>query len=163
MIVCWRMYVSPGINGLNSRLIKSQISTNNFFCNVYLKAELRWFHYYIRVFCHKQISRPGTSNYIPQILWNIITCPWPWYLLCHNTSDIIMLPWFPFTNIHPWTFGHGQVTTLIIFWVWLAIHVITPNTAEAITCMSDYISLFSVDVIPYPCLYSVDGLVYLCL
>ena len=33
----------------------------------------------------KQVSRAGTSNYIPQYLWDIITCPCPWYLLlAHN-------------------------------------------------------------------------------
>ena len=31
--------------------------------------------------CEKQVSRAGTSNYIPQILWEVITCPCPWYLL----------------------------------------------------------------------------------
>ena len=33
------------------------------------------------VLCQKQVSRAGTSNYIPQILWDVITCPCPWYLL----------------------------------------------------------------------------------
>ena len=31
------------------------------------------------VLCQKQLSRAGTSNYIPQILWDVITCPCPWY------------------------------------------------------------------------------------
>ena len=31
--------------------------------------------------CQKQVSRAGTSNYIPQYLWDVITCTWPWYLL----------------------------------------------------------------------------------
>ena len=29
----------------------------------------------------KQVSSAWTSNDIPQILWNVITCPCPWYLL----------------------------------------------------------------------------------
>ena len=29
------------------------------------------------VVCQKQVSRAGTSNYIPQILWNVITCSCP--------------------------------------------------------------------------------------
>ena len=33
------------------------------------------------VLCQKQVSSAGTSNYIPHILWDVITCPCPWYLL----------------------------------------------------------------------------------
>ena len=33
------------------------------------------------VLCQKQVSRTGTSNYIPQILLDISTCPRPGYLL----------------------------------------------------------------------------------
>ena len=29
----------------------------------------------------EQVSRAGASNYIPQKLWDVITCPCPWYLL----------------------------------------------------------------------------------
>ena len=38
----------------------------------------------------KHVSRAGTSNYIPQILWDVITCPCPWYLFlthCHHMSQ----------------------------------------------------------------------------
>ena len=38
--------------------------------------------------CQKQISMTGTSNYIPQILWDVITCPCPWYLLLALKSSI---------------------------------------------------------------------------
>ena len=31
--------------------------------------------------CNKQISRARASNYIPQYLWDVITCRCPWYLL----------------------------------------------------------------------------------
>ena len=37
------------------------------------------------VLCQKQISRSGTSNYIPQILWDVITFPYTWYLLLAYT------------------------------------------------------------------------------
>ena len=30
--------------------------------------------------CHKHVLRAGTSNYIPWILWDVISCPCPWYL-----------------------------------------------------------------------------------
>ena len=42
----------------------------------YDKHKLIW-----RLGCQKQVSRAGTSNYIPQYLWDLITCPWPWNLL----------------------------------------------------------------------------------
>ena len=38
------------------------------------------------VLCQKQISRARTSNYIPQKLWDVITCPCPWYLLLAQHS-----------------------------------------------------------------------------
>ena len=41
------------------------------------------------MFCQKQVSREGTSNYIPQYLWDVITCPWPSYLLpAQHSSNI---------------------------------------------------------------------------
>ena len=36
------------------------------------------------VLCQKQESRAGTSNYIPQMLWDVITGPCPWNLLLIN-------------------------------------------------------------------------------
>ena len=42
---------------------------------------LRVFYINRGVFCQKQVSGARTSNYIPQILWNVITCSCPWYLL----------------------------------------------------------------------------------
>ena len=35
----------------------------------------------------KRVSWAGTSNYAPQILWDVITCPCPWYLLLAHTSS----------------------------------------------------------------------------
>ena len=44
--------------------------------------------------CKKQVSRTGTSNYIPQHLWDVITCPCPWYLpLAHRSMIIIAWIW----------------------------------------------------------------------
>ena len=37
-------------------------------------------HQYVCLW-QKQVSRGGASNYISQILWDVITCPCPWYLL----------------------------------------------------------------------------------
>ena len=45
----------------------------------------------------KQVWRAETSNYIPWILWGVITCPCPWYLFlthksswvqCHDTGSV---------------------------------------------------------------------------
>ena len=33
------------------------------------------------VLCQKQVSRAGSSNYIAQHLWDVITCCCPWYIL----------------------------------------------------------------------------------
>ena len=35
----------------------------------------------------QQVSRAGTSKYIPVILWDVITCPCPWYLLLAQHSS----------------------------------------------------------------------------
>ena len=37
--------------------------------------------------CQKQVSGAGTSNYIPKIPWNLITCPCPCYLLLAHKSS----------------------------------------------------------------------------
>ena len=36
----------------------------------------------------KQISRVRTSNHIPQILWDVITCPCPWFVLLAPQSPM---------------------------------------------------------------------------
>ena len=42
--------------------------------------------------CQKQVSGAGKSNSIPQILWDGITCPCPWYLLLTEHSQFAL--WF---------------------------------------------------------------------
>ena len=39
--------------------------------------------------CQKQVSRTVTSNYIPQILWDVITFPCPWYLHLTQSPHIM--------------------------------------------------------------------------
>ena len=39
--------------------------------------------------CQKQVSRAGTNDYIPQILWDVIIGPFPWYLLLAQLSPYI--------------------------------------------------------------------------
>ena len=42
------------------------------------------------VLSQKQVSRAGKSNYIPHELWDVITCPWPWYLLLAQQSQYLL-------------------------------------------------------------------------
>ena len=39
--------------------------------------------------CSKQISGARISNYIPQYLWDVITCPLFWYLLLAHTISVV--------------------------------------------------------------------------
>ena len=48
---------------------------------------LAWHDYIWELVCQKQVSRAGTSNYIPQKLWDVITYPCPWYLLLAYKSS----------------------------------------------------------------------------
>ena len=40
------------------------------------------------VLCQKQVLRGGTRNYIQQYLWDVTTCPCPWYLLLAQHSSL---------------------------------------------------------------------------
>ena len=42
---------------------------------------LQPYRHFAGVLCQKQVSRAGTSNYIPQYLWDVVTCPFLSYLL----------------------------------------------------------------------------------
>ena len=42
------------------------------------------------VLCQKHVSRTGTNNYIPHYLWDVITCPCPWYLLMAHSFYVAM-------------------------------------------------------------------------
>ena len=44
------------------------------------------FCYHPGVLCQKQVSKAGKSNYIPQYLWDVNTCPCTWYLLLEQHS-----------------------------------------------------------------------------
>ena len=61
-----------------------------------LSHELLWHVARRGLVCQKQVSRTGASNYIPQILWDVITCPCPWYLRLARKSLYIQLTgWEP--------------------------------------------------------------------
>ena len=58
------------------------------------------------VFSHKQVSRAGKSNCIPQYLWYVINCPCIWYLLLTQDS------WYQEQNLAfiLWILGHISQT-----------------------------------------------------
>ena len=85
----------------------STVSVNRLWYTVYIPwimqtcRALMW-----GVLCQKQVSWAGKSNYIPQILWDVIICPCPWHLLLARHSragtsnyipqilrDVITCPW----------------------------------------------------------------------
>ena len=39
------------------------------------------------VSCEKPVSMARTSNYTPYILWDVITCPYPWHLILAQHSS----------------------------------------------------------------------------
>ena len=44
--------------------------------------------------CQQDVSKLETSNYIPQYLWDVITCPCPWYLLlAHKSLFVVNSKW----------------------------------------------------------------------
>ena len=49
--------------------------------HLYIKSRHSW-----EVLYQKQVSRAGTNNYIPQYLWDVISCPCPWCLLLAQDS-----------------------------------------------------------------------------
>ena len=57
--------------------------------------------YHSGMLCQKQVSRAGTSNYIPHMLWDLITCPCPWCLLLAQHSSGVVRQ-IQFTNKHDW-------------------------------------------------------------
>ena len=50
------------------------------------------FAYHMRSVGPEQVSRAGVSNYNSQYLWDVISCPCPWYLrFWHNVPDRVSL------------------------------------------------------------------------
>ena len=69
----------------------------------------------------KQVSRAGTSNYIPQYLWDVITCPCPWYLFLaqHSSNHDVYSPlkkiWGSFNSSPPKAAYMRQSTRSALF------------------------------------------------
>ena len=82
--------------------------------------------------CIKPISRTGTSNYIPQILWDVITSPCPWYLRLAQHSSYDGVYWtrlwrqgIPDSKVHGPTWGPSgadrtQVDPMLAPWTLLS-------------------------------------------
>ena len=70
----------------------------------------RWtlVHNIFRVLYQKQVSRAWTSNYIPQYLWDVITCPCPWYLLLAQHSS------YTRHTVHLKKYAHGFVVLCFV-------------------------------------------------
>ena len=57
-----------------------------------------------------QVSKVGTSNYIPHILWDVITCPCPWCLFLTQPSSV--------DGMHAWPTRFPSSFFLITFMHW---------------------------------------------
>ena len=73
-----------------------------------MQLSVSWLEYFGWLVCQKQVSRAGTSNYIPQILWDVITCPCLWYLLLTHRSTYLYHPMYIDSSlfqvsVEPWS------------------------------------------------------------
>ena len=88
------------------------------------------------VLCQKQVSRAGTSNYIPQKLWDVITCPCPWYLLLAQHSWVSMVM-ETFTTVQlrwaPLDF-HWSEDFALLYCEWTMAVVLTFGEAPKLLC-----------------------------
>ena len=75
------------------------------------------------VLSKKQVSRSGTSNYIPQILWHVITCPCPWYLLLVQHSSYG-------SCFYRSIYVHLRMYTVKQWWHSLLTHICLPGLEE---------------------------------
>ena len=66
------------------------------------------------VLCQKQVSRAGTSNYIIPYLWDVITCPCPWYLLLTQNSKYV---------VHPMICAHFSYLCFVVVKYWLILSI----------------------------------------
>ena len=82
---------------------------NQYYSSLRLRWILRvlrnswWVIHIWEVLCQKQVSRAGRSNYIPHYLWDVITCPCPWYLhLAQNSWYMVVYCKKLFNFSSPW-------------------------------------------------------------
>ena len=61
-------------------------------CVADLDSRDRWKVYIVAVKFVLQCARAGTSNYILQIMWDVITCHCSWYLMLVRKSSFITIP-----------------------------------------------------------------------
>ena len=74
-----------------------------------IKGRYMYMSLHPTLLCQKQVSGACASNYIPQILWNVIACHCPWYLLCKKqvsgagaSNYIPQILWNVITCPCPW-------------------------------------------------------------
>ena len=72
-----QLWISLQMCAINS--FSQKHGTVRFTCNTVISEGL----------CQKHESRAGTSNYMPQILWDAISCPCSWYLLLAQQSPYL--------------------------------------------------------------------------
>ena len=75
------LYILPFHHNVVPFYVYMRMVQLNAKCLVQMKAVCWTHHITWGVLCQEPVSRTGTSNYIRQILWDVITCPCPWYLL----------------------------------------------------------------------------------
>ena len=70
------------------------------------------------VLCQKRVSRAGTSDYIPQILWDLITCPYPWYLHLAQHSSFNIAAGVNAWSLIPCILPTSGITKYNTIWIW---------------------------------------------
>ena len=76
---------------------------------------LKQFNIISEVLWQKQVSRPWKINNIPQILWDMITCPCSWYLLLAHYSRYIYIYVYIYIYIYIYTYIYPSLTYHIIY------------------------------------------------
>ena len=100
------------------------------------------------VLCQKQVSWAGTSNYIPQYLWDVITSPW--YLLVAERSSIVQrilrlnsTAGLMDHLIHSWCkLNECHVCKIINDWLVTKISIITPYSFQFCTWLWKRIAIY---------------------
>ena len=99
--------------------------------------------------CQNQGSKVGTSNYIPQYLWDVITCPCPWYLLLAHKSTYMphctilvlgLIEHLAFAwprpiclNVYPFNKGSSDNLRPDILWIFMLISTILISVVSLVS------------------------------
>ena len=103
--------------------------------------------YVLEVLCQKQVLRAGTSSYIPQILWDVITCPCPWFLsLMYSCSILngmrgnvaVLLLYF---LVHKLAKNFKSTICYVKYPSWILIHVYMELFVDRESCSCEFLSM----------------------